>query len=87
MQAQQIQLVLPNTVKPRQWRCLRSRPSSQADPDYEIVQECMPYLAARLLSSRSVGMKRALRKLLYGNGTALDVERLKDLMASFGRYV
>ena len=46
----------------------------------------MPYLAARLLGSRSVGMKRALRKLLYGNGTALDVTRLKALMASFGRY-
>ena len=44
----------------------------------------MPYLAHSLMASNSPRMRCALRDLLYGDGTTLDVERLKSLVGCFG---
>ena len=58
----------------------------QVDPNYAIVNECMPYLSRRLLTDNNPRMRAALRQLLYGDGTRLDVARLQRLIASFSRW-
>lgn len=56
------------------------------DPQYAIVQECMPYMSRRLLTDKNPRMRAALRQLLYGNGTRLDMDRLQRMLASFGAF-
>ncbi|KAF5827894.1 ABC1 family-domain-containing protein [Dunaliella salina] len=58
----------------------------QVDPEWSIVKECMPYLSRRLLTDNNPRMKAALRKLLYGNGTRLDVNRLQKMMSSMSTF-
>jgi hypothetical protein len=59
---------------------------AQIDPKYAIVQECMPYMSRRLLSDNNPRMRAALRQLLYGSGSRLDVPRLSRMLASFNDY-
>lgn len=43
----------------------------QADPDYSIVKECLPYLARRLLTDDSPRARQALKvRALAGGGCA-----------------
>eukprot|EP00775_Hariotina_reticulata_P007498 gene7498-7708_t len=56
------------------------------DPDYSIVQECFPYLARRLLSDDDPRVHKALRDVLYGNKSRLDVDRLLRLSDAFSSY-
>mmetsp|Transcript_16307 Transcript_16307/g.35263 ORF Transcript_16307/g.35263 Transcript_16307/m.35263 type:complete len:1034 (+) Transcript_16307:166-3267(+) len=58
----------------------------KADPDYAIVQECLPYLSRRLLTDNNPRMRAALRQLLYGNSNRLDVERLQRLISAFSAF-
>ncbi|GFH19740.1 protein kinase domain-containing protein [Haematococcus lacustris] len=51
----------------------------KVDPNYAIVQECMPYMSRRLLSDNNPRMRAALRQLLYGTGSRLDVARLSRM--------
>ena len=57
-----------------------------ADPDYAILKECFPYLAFRLLSDDSPRAQGALRTLLYGTGTELDLQRLGDVTQGLQSY-
>jgi len=52
------------------------------DPAYAIIRECMPYLAQRVLADNTPRMQELLRQLLYGNGTRLDMARLRKLSES-----
>ncbi|KAF8071031.1 aarF domain-containing protein kinase [Scenedesmus sp. PABB004] len=56
------------------------------DPDYSIVQECLPYLARRLLSDDNPRVRQALRDVLYGGRARLDVDRLIRLSDAFSSY-
>jgi hypothetical protein len=58
----------------------------KVDPDYAIVQECMPYLSRRLLTDNNPRMRAALRQLLYGRGNRLDVERLSRMVSALGSF-
>jgi aarF domain-containing kinase len=56
------------------------------DPEWSIVKECMPYLSRRLLTDNNPRMKAALRKLLYGNGTRLDIARMQKMIGSMSTF-
>ncbi|KAK9823974.1 hypothetical protein WJX72_006718 [[Myrmecia] bisecta] len=58
----------------------------RVDPDYAIVKECFPYLSRRLLTDNHPRMRAALRQLLYGDKTRLDIARLQSLAAGFGSF-
>jgi len=58
----------------------------KVDPKYAIVQECMPYMSRRLLTDNNPRMRAALHKLLYGNSTRLDVDRLAKMISSFTNF-
>ncbi|KAK9801392.1 hypothetical protein WJX73_005895 [Symbiochloris irregularis] len=58
----------------------------RVDPQYSIVQECFPYLARRLLTDDHPRTRAALRQLLYGDKTRLDVQRLKRLTTGLGNF-
>ncbi|KAJ9524327.1 hypothetical protein QJQ45_008527 [Haematococcus lacustris] len=58
----------------------------KVDPNYAIVQECMPYMSRRLLSDNNPRMRAALRQLLYGTGSRLDVARLSRMVSSFSSF-
>ncbi|KAJ9524782.1 hypothetical protein QJQ45_024403 [Haematococcus lacustris] len=58
----------------------------KVDPNYAIVQECMPYMSRRLLSDNNPRMRAALRQLLYGTGSRLDVARLSRMVSSFSTF-
>lgn len=58
----------------------------KADPNYAIVNECMPYLSRRLLTDNNPKMRAALRTMLYGDGKRLDVERLRGLISTFSNF-
>jgi aarF domain-containing kinase len=46
----------------------------------------MPYLSRRLLTDNNPRMKAALRKLLYGNGTRLDITRMQKMIGSMSTF-
>ncbi|KAL4458199.1 hypothetical protein ABPG75_013064 [Micractinium tetrahymenae] len=52
----------------------------QADPDYSIVKECLPYLARRLLTDDSPRARHALKEILFGRGDQLSLERFELLL-------
>ncbi|KAL4435049.1 hypothetical protein ABPG77_003874 [Micractinium sp. CCAP 211/92] len=52
----------------------------QADPDYSIVKECLPYLARRLLTDDSPRARQALKEILFGGGDQLSLERFELLL-------
>ncbi|KAF6265823.1 hypothetical protein COO60DRAFT_1633263 [Scenedesmus sp. NREL 46B-D3] len=56
------------------------------DPDYSIVQECFPYLARRLLADDDPRVRKALRDVLYGGRSRLDVQRLIKMADAFSAY-
>ncbi|KAG1666030.1 hypothetical protein FOA52_006904 [Chlamydomonas sp. UWO 241] len=58
----------------------------KVDPDYSIVAECSPYLSRRLLTDNNPRMRTALRQLLYGNSSRLDIARLQRLLKSFSAF-
>jgi len=58
----------------------------KVDPEWSIVKECMPYLSRRLLTDNNPRMKAALRKLLYGNGTRLDIARMQKMISSMSTF-
>ena len=57
-----------------------------SDPNYSILKECFPYLAARLLSDDSPRARGALRMLLYGTGDTLDLAKLQEMTAGLETY-
>eukprot|EP00798_Chlamydomonas_sp_ICE-L_P016541 gene16541-22770_t len=57
-----------------------------ANPDYAIVHECMPYLSRRLLTDNNPRMRAALKQMLYGDSTRLDVGRLQRLIGAFSNF-
>ena len=57
-----------------------------SDPDYAILKECFPYLAFRLLSDDSPRAQGALRTLLYGTGTELNLQKLGDVTKGLQSY-
>lgn len=56
------------------------------NPEYNIVSACFPYLSRRLITDDHPRMRAALRALLYGDGSRLDVERLRTLMTAFSSF-
>jgi len=57
-----------------------------SNEDYSILSECFPYLAKRLLSDDSPRARGALRTLLYGNGSELNLSKLQDLSSGLESY-
>eukprot|EP00878_Enallax_costatus_P013271 GHUV01013874.1.p1 GENE.GHUV01013874.1~~GHUV01013874.1.p1 ORF type:complete len:1255 (+),score=498.10 GHUV01013874.1:389-4153(+) len=56
------------------------------DPDYAIVQECFPYMSRRLLSDDDPRVRKALKDVLYGGRSRLDIDRLIRLSEAFSAY-
>jgi aarF domain-containing kinase len=60
--------------------------TAQVDPKYAIVHECLPYMSRRLLTDNNPRMRAALKQLLYGNGTRLNIERLTKMFSAFSSF-
>jgi hypothetical protein len=63
----------------------------QANSDYAIVGECLPYVAQRLLTGKNEDSKRALESFIYGKEKdksyrVLDAERIQLLIEGLGSY-
>jgi hypothetical protein len=50
------------------------------------LQECFPYLARRLLADDNPRIRKALRDVLYGGRSRLDVQRLIRMADAFSAY-
>eukprot|EP00798_Chlamydomonas_sp_ICE-L_P030592 gene30592-35603_t len=57
-----------------------------ANPDYAIIHQCLPYLSRRLLTDNNPRMRAALRQMLYGESTRLDIDRLQRLVGAFSSF-
>jgi hypothetical protein len=63
-----------------------------ANPDYSIVNECLPYISQRLLTSGDTSNSRALESFLFGSEKTnvqtrvIDVDRIKLLTDGFSSY-
>lgn len=60
--------------------------SLAADEDYSIIKSCFPYIAKRLVADNDPRAAKALRDILYGAGSNIDVERLANLAGGFSSY-
>ncbi len=49
-------------------------------------QECLPYISRRLLTDDDPRVRKALRDVLYGGKTRLDVQRLARLSSAFSEF-
>jgi hypothetical protein len=63
----------------------------QANPDYAIVGECLPYIAQRIITGKNADSKRALESFIYGKEKdksyrVLDAERIQLLIEGLGSY-
>lgn len=59
----------------------------RCDPEYQLVDECFPYLAQRLLTDDSDRMRNILRKFFYANnGAAIQTEYLETMLNGFARF-
>jgi len=61
------------------------------DSNYSVVNECLPYVAQRLITDRDVRISKALASFIYGSQRGMDrqpsAERLKYLATGFSSYV
>ena len=60
--------------------------SLAADENYSLIKSCFPYIARRLVADNDPRAAKALRDILYGAGSNIDVERLADLADGFSSY-
>lgn len=60
--------------------------SLAANKNYSLIKSCFPYIAKRLVADNDPRAAKALRDLLYGAGSNLDVNRLTDLAGGFSSY-
>ena len=60
--------------------------SLAADENYSIIKSCFPYIAKRLVADNDPRAAKALRDMLYGTGSNIDVERLADIAGGFSSY-
>jgi aarF domain-containing kinase len=51
-----------------------------------LLQECFPYLARRLLADENPRIRKALKDVLYGGRSRLDVQRLIRMADAFSAY-
>eukprot|EP00798_Chlamydomonas_sp_ICE-L_P000051 gene51-12868_t len=58
----------------------------KVDPDYAMIQECLPYLSRRLLCDTSPRAQKALHDLLYGERKRLNIRRLARMSSAFSNY-
>lgn len=56
------------------------------DEDFAIIDEAFPYIAQRLLTDDSPRLRAALRYMVYGKGSTLDIERLIDLLSALETF-
>lgn len=56
------------------------------DKNFNIVQECFPYIARRLLTDDSDHIREALRSYLYMGRRRIAVKRIHDLSTGFGTF-
>lgn len=54
--------------------------------DFAIIDEAFPYIAQRLLTDDSPRLRAALRYMVYGRGSTLDIERLIDLLSALETF-
>jgi hypothetical protein len=57
-----------------------------ADSLIVALQECFPYMARRLLADDDPRIRKALRDVLYGGRSRLDVQRLIKMSDAFSAY-
>jgi predicted unusual protein kinase regulating ubiquinone biosynthesis (AarF/ABC1/UbiB family) len=62
-----------------------------SDPDYSIINECLPYISKRLLTDPNAKTEDALKTFIYGvhkdeEKKLVDTERLKLLVNGFSKY-
>lgn len=60
--------------------------SLAADKDYSIIKSCFPYVAKRLVADDDPRAAKALRDMLYGAGSGINVDRLSDIADGFSSY-
>ena len=63
----------------------------QNDPDYSVINACLPYVSRRLIADDSERMSGALQSFVFGKdkGDAdrvLDVDRLEQLVGGFSQF-
>jgi aarF domain-containing kinase len=58
----------------------------KVDPEYSIITETFPYLSRRLLTDDNEEVRRALRQVLYGGGTRMNMERFQTLFGSLQNF-
>ncbi|CEM28594.1 unnamed protein product [Vitrella brassicaformis CCMP3155] len=56
------------------------------DDTFQITEECMPYLAKRLLSDNTVRVREALRSFLYGTDGVLRADRVQKLIDGYTSF-
>jgi len=58
----------------------------RVDQNFNIVQECFPYIARRLLTDDSLRIREALKSYLYMGRRRVAVKRIDDLAKGFGTF-
>ncbi len=61
------------------------------DPDYSVINACLPYISRRIVADKSDRMARALDSFVFGgskddDSRIVDVERAEQLITGFGEY-
>ena len=57
----------------------------KADPQFKMVMQALPFVSRRVMTAAGADnplLQRALREILYGNGTRLKLNRLRTLIGS-----
>ena len=62
------------------------------EPNYSVINACLPYISTRLVEDRSSRMAGALDSFVFGPkknepDRVLDVERVEQLASGFGGFV
>lgn len=63
----------------------------KSDPDYSILNECLPYISQRLLSDPNSRMGDALKTFMFGDKKdseyrTIDIERIDLLLKGYEKY-
>lgn len=57
------------------------------NPEFAIVDEAYPFISRRLMTDDSPRLRAALRFMIYGKGTTLDVDRVIDMLQALEKFV
>lgn len=58
----------------------------KTDGQFNMIKECFPYVARRLLTDDSLRIRDSLKAYLYKGGKRISVARIDELASSFGNF-